>query len=78
LEAGGWYLIRDKSGRYHLRQIEVELPRIGRSLVAVRAILASPFPGDSAVYFAGYDANYTPIHNSAWIVRAAMPVALAE
>ena len=78
LEAGAWYLIRDKAGRYRLRQIEVEFPRLGHSLVSVRAILASPFPGDGAVYFAGYDANYTPIHNSAWITRAATSVALAE
>jgi hypothetical protein len=78
LEAGAWYLIRDKAGQYRLRQIEVDLPRIGRSLVAVRAILASPFPGDSAVYFAGYDANYTPIHDSAWITRATTSVALLE
>lgn len=78
LEAGAWYLIRDKAGQYHLRQIEVDFPRIGRSLVAVRAILASPFPGDSAVYFAGYDANYTPTHDSAWIARATTSVALSE
>ncbi len=78
LEAGAWYLIRDEAGQYRLRQIEVDFPRIGRSLVAVRAILASPFPGDNAVYFAGYDANYTPIHNSAWIARATTPVALSK
>jgi hypothetical protein len=78
LEAGGWYLIRDKAGQYRLRQIAVGFPRIGHSLVSVRAILASPFPGDSTVYFAGYDANYTPIHDSAWITRAATSVALAE
>jgi hypothetical protein len=78
LEAGAWYLIRDKAGVYRLRQIEVDFPRLGRSLVSVRAVLASPFPGDSAVYFAGYDANYTPIHDSAWIARAATSVALSE
>jgi hypothetical protein len=78
IEAGGWYLIRDKAGQYRLRQIEVDFPRIGHSLVSVRAILASPFPSDSAVYFAGYDANYTPIHDSAWITRATTSVALSE
>jgi hypothetical protein len=78
LEGGAWYLIRDKAGQYRLRQIDVDLPRIGHSLVAVRAISASPFPGDSAVYFAGYDANYTPIHDSAWITRATTSVALSE
>jgi hypothetical protein len=78
LEAGGWYLIRDGAGQYRLRQIEVDLPRIGHSLVSVRAILASPFPGDRAVYFAGYDANHTPIHDSAWITRATTAVALSQ
>ena len=78
LEAGAWYLIRDKAGQYRLCQIEVDFPRIGHSLVSVRAILASPFPGDGAVYFAGYDANYTPIHDSAWIARATTSVALSE
>jgi hypothetical protein len=76
IEAGGWYLIRDGAGQYRLRQIEVDLPRLGRSLVSVRAILASPFPGDGGVYFAGYDANYTPVHDSAWITRAATEVVL--
>jgi hypothetical protein len=78
LEAGAWYLIRDKADQYRLRQIEVDFPRLGRSLVSVRAIQASPFPGDSAAYFAGYDANYTPIHDSAWIARAASSVALSK
>jgi hypothetical protein len=78
LEAGAWYLIRDKAGQYRLRQVVVDFPRLGHSLVSVRAIVASPFPGDSAVYFAGYDANYTPIHNSAWIIRATNSVALSE
>lgn len=78
LEGGAWYLIRDRAGQYRLRQIEVDFPHMGRSLVSVRAILASPFPGDRAVYLAGYDANYTPIHNSAWITRATTAVALAE
>jgi len=78
LEAGAWYLIRDKAGQYCLRQIDVELPHIGRSLVAVRAIAAAPFPGDQAAYFAGYDANYAPTHDSAWIARATTAIALSE
>jgi hypothetical protein len=57
---GAWYLIRDEVGRYRLRQIEVDLPRIGHSLVSLRAILESPFPGDSAVYFAGYEHTPNP------------------
>jgi hypothetical protein len=44
----------------------------------VRTIRASPFAGDSAVYFAGYDANKAPVHNTAWIVRASLAAALGS
>ena len=76
LEAGAWYLIRHPDGHYDLRQIDAALPEIGRSLVAVRSIRLSPFPDERALYFAGYDANNTAIHNSAWIVRAPIDLAL--
>jgi hypothetical protein len=43
----------------------------------VRSILASPFPGDGeTVYFAGYDTNKAPAHNTAWIARAESSPAL--
>ena len=67
LEAGGWYLVRRVNGHYDLRQVAAP---VDSDLVSVRAILASPFvqhPG--WVYFAGYDANKAPAHNTAWIVR---------
>ena len=67
LERGGWYLVRHNDGRYDLRQIEAS----DQALVAVRSILASPFADEpDTVYFAGYDANKAPAHNTAWIVRA--------
>ena len=45
--------------------------------MATRSIRASPFPGDGdAVYFAGYDANKAPAHNTAWIARATLSGAL--
>ena len=77
LEGGAWYLVRHPDGRYDLRQVTVSLPGVGNGLVATRAILASPFPDDRHVYFAGYDANGTPAHNTAWIVRAPVDAALA-
>jgi hypothetical protein len=77
LEAGAWYLFRDADGHYDLHRIDAALPSIGSALVATRAIAVSPFPGDSdGVYFAGYDANNTATHDSAWIVRTPLPVAL--
>jgi hypothetical protein len=40
-------------------------------LVATRAIIASPFANDAdTIYFAGFDANRRPAHNTAWIFRA--------
>jgi hypothetical protein len=68
LESGGWYLLRHADGRYELHQIAAD----GQALVAVRSIRASPFANDrDAVYFAGYDANKAPAHNTAWIIRSA-------
>lgn len=78
LEAGGWYLVRTADGRYVPRRVDAVLPGIGRSLVAVRAILASPFAGDAgAIYLAGYDANGEPAHDTAWIVRADAALAVS-
>jgi hypothetical protein len=76
LEGGAWYLIRHPDGHYDLRQVDATFPEIGRSLVAVRSIRLSPFPGERALYFGGYDANNTPMHNSAWIARAPIDAVL--
>lgn len=68
LEGGGWYLVRRANGHYDLRQISAPA---GVLLVATRSIQLSPFPAEpDAVYFAGYDANKAPAHNSAWIYRS--------
>jgi hypothetical protein len=74
LEARGWYLVRHPNGRYGLRQIATIS---GRPLVATRSIRTSPFPRESdALYFAGYDANKAPAHNTAWIVRSTVAAAI--
>jgi hypothetical protein len=73
IEGGAWYLVRHPDGRYDLRQVTADGAR-----VATRSIVASPFANDDALYFAGYDANGMPIHNSAWIARASTNVALGE
>ena len=76
LDAGGWYLVRYPDGRYDLRQITAS--RIAeQALVATRSIAPSPFPNDaSTLYFAGYDANKAPAHNTAWIFRANLATVL--
>jgi hypothetical protein len=74
LEAGGWYLVRHPSGRYDRRQIATPSDR---PLVATRSIRASPFPQEkNALYFAGYDANKVPAHDTAWIVRSTLAAAI--
>jgi len=73
VESGGWYLVRRPDARYDLRRVAAGF---SQPLVAVRTILASPFPGDDAVYFGGYDANKAPAHNTAWIARATLGAAL--
>jgi hypothetical protein len=76
LDAGGWYLVRYPDGRYDLRQITAS-PMTGQALVATRSIAVSPFPNDGgSLYFAGYDANKAPAHNTAWIFRASLATAL--
>jgi hypothetical protein len=69
LESGAWYLVRNPIGDYEMRQIP---PRPGgQPMIAVRSVVASPFPHDEGyVYFAGFDANKAPAHNTSWIVRA--------
>ncbi len=74
LEAGGWYLVRRATGSYELRQIGAPP---GRALVATRSIRVSPFPEEGPViYFAGYDANKAPAHNTAWIFRSTATAAI--
>jgi hypothetical protein len=74
LEAGGWYVVWLPAGRYELHQVAAPS---GRPLVATRSIRVSPFPPDNdALYFAGYDANKVPAHNTAWIVRSTIAAAI--
>ena len=71
LDGGGWYFVRGGDRRYDLHKIGSSHPVTGAPLVATRAIAASPFPNDpDTIYFAGFDANKRPAHNTAWIFRA--------
>ena len=74
LEAGGWYLVRHPTGNYELRQVAALSER---PLVATRSIRASPFPQEKdALYFAGYNANKVPAHDTAWVVRSTIAAAI--
>jgi hypothetical protein len=74
VESGAWYLIRRPDARYEARRIAADF---SQPSVATRAIAVSPLAGDGdAIYFAGYDANKAPAHNTAWIARASRATAL--
>jgi hypothetical protein len=76
VESGAWYLVRWPDRRYDLHQIAAPFPH---PMVSTRSICLSPFPGDrDAIYFAGYDANKAPAHNTAWIVRTTLDAALGQ
>jgi hypothetical protein len=74
VESGAWYLVRWPGGRYDLHRVVVASPQ---PMVATRAISASPF-SDGTVYFAGYDANKAPAHNTAWIAQTSIGAALGR
>ena len=74
VEGGAWYLVRWPEGRYELRRVAAAFDH---ALVATRTIRLSPFASEgNAVYFAGYDANKAPAHNTAWIAQATLATAL--
>lgn len=75
VESGGWYLVRSPDARYTLHRVAADF---GHPLVSVRTIAPSPFAGDGAIYFGGYDANKAPVHNTAWIARATAATALGS
>jgi poly(A) polymerase len=76
LEGAAWYLIRSFDGKYELRRIPAFSPQ---AMVATRSIVVSPFPTEKdAIYFGGFDANRTPVHNTGWIVRSTIEAAIGR
>jgi hypothetical protein len=89
-----WYLVRDSNGRYSLHEVPPVdsrppkyLSLVGNrtlgaapNLVAVRAIVVSPFLEDArrVLYLGGYDADGRDAHNTAWLYRVGLNTALFE
>jgi hypothetical protein len=69
--SNAYYLVRDCSGKYVLRQIQDSQIEPKPDLVAVRTLTLSPFPTDpvGTVYAGGFDANRNPVHNTAWLYK---------
>ncbi|MBI3504094.1 MAG: hypothetical protein HY059_04580 [Proteobacteria bacterium] len=67
---GRFYVRRVAGGTVHWELKEV-LDPAQPTLVSVRTIAVSPFASDRGrvLYFGGYDANFQPSHDRAWIYR---------
>lgn len=76
--AGGSYMIRESDGSYRLKEVNGRWAPGKPKLVAPRAFVISPFPDDAGgcVYFAGFDANFFPALDTAWIFRASIETVL--
>ena len=76
--AGGSYLIRESDRSYRLKEVNGRWEPGKPKLVAPRTFAISPFPGDAAghVYFAGFDCNFFPALDTAWVFRAPIETVL--
>jgi hypothetical protein len=66
-----YYLLRDCRGSYALREIRDRQIEPEPQLVSTRTFALAPFTSDpsGAVYAGGFDANFNPVHNTAWLYR---------
>lgn len=70
--AGGGFLIRESAGRYRLEEVNGPWAPSKPKLVAPRAYVVSPFPEHAGrqVYIGGFDCNFFPALDTAWVFRA--------
>jgi hypothetical protein len=76
--AGGSYLVRESDQRYRLKEVNGRWAPGKPKLVAPRTFVVSPFPADAGgqVYCGGFDANFFPALDTAWIFRASIETVL--
>ena len=76
---GGSYLIRQSDQSYRLKEVNGCWKPGKPMLLAARAYTISPFPEDAGeyVYFGGFDANFFPAVDTAWIFRASVKTVLS-
>ena len=74
------YAIRDDAAHYHLSEVNGSIGASAPPLVATRAYALSPFAEDhgQVIYFGGYDCNFKPSSDTAWIFRTSLANALRE
>ena len=66
---GGLFAKRDSNGQYSIEEVNGTIGANDMALVANRCYIASPFPGESAVYFGGFDPNSNSSTNMAWVFK---------
>ena len=66
---GALFAKRDSNGQYSIEEINGTIGANNTALVANRCYVASPFPGESAVYFGGFDPNRYVSTNKAWVFK---------
>ena len=78
--AGGSYLIRESDQSYRLKEVNGRWAPGKPKLVAPRTFVISPFPDDAVgqIYFAGFDANFFPTLDTAWVFRASIETVLRK
>ncbi len=76
---GGSYLIRESDQSYRLKEVNGRWKPGKPMLLAARTFAISPFPEDAVgyVYFGGFDANFFPALDTAWIFRASVKTVLS-
>ncbi len=76
--AGGSYLIRESNQSYRLKEVDGRWESGKPKLVAPRAFAISPFPEDAGryIYIGGFDCNFFPALDTAWVFRAPIATVL--
>ena len=67
--SGGLFTKRGSNGQYSIEEINGTIGVNDTALVANRCYVASPFPGESAIYFGGFDPNSNTSTNMAWVFK---------
>ena len=60
---------RDSIGQYSIEEINGTIGSNDTALVANRCYVTSPFQGESAIYFGGFDPNSNTSTNMAWVFK---------
>ncbi|MAV58424.1 MAG: hypothetical protein CMG07_00530 [Candidatus Marinimicrobia bacterium] len=67
--SGALYAKRYSNGEYVLEQVNELITSTDPELVATRCYVKSPFEGENAIYFGGFDPNGFISTNKAWIYK---------